>query len=98
MQLIEIVKKALEEDERYRDDDINLYFRVLSDHGFSKDTTIYELLSAQKAGRVPSEETVRRTRRQLQEHNPSLRGKTYVLRQRRGTKHREMYRESKGRT
>ena len=93
MTINKLVKDALEKDERYRDDDINLYFKILLDLGYSKATSIYDILSGQKAGNVPSQDTVKRIRRLIQEENPHLRGKTYNLRQRLGGEQRKAYRE-----
>lgn len=72
-----LVKAILEEDERARNSDSFLYFKVLKACGKKNGIDLYRmsvaafLLDMDKLD-VPGFETVRRTRQKIQQHHPEL--------------------------
>ena len=73
----DIVKYVLEIDERARNDDAYLYYKVLDVCGQRDDVsyvhmTVRDLLNHTKALGVPNFETIRRARQRIQQHCPEL--------------------------
>ena len=72
-----IVKYILESDERARNNDGYLYFKVLDFCGHRDginyiQMTVHDFLPHVNSMGVPNSETVRRTRQKIQQHHPNL--------------------------
>ena len=75
-----LVAKTLKEDFKTRDDDNALDFAIWKRQGSKDNWSVKKLKYKVIMGKFASSSTIERTRRKLQEHNPSLRGKTYKQR------------------
>lgn len=79
----QLVKAILEQDERARDSDSFLYFRVLGVLGLKfgvnvYDMTVSDFLLNRVGHEFPAFETVRRTRQKVQQQFPELAGSAAV--------------------
>lgn len=73
----ETIQAALSYSVWARDDDLLLYQDVLTMLGCPPNNTVEEWLRLLRLGKVPSQDTVTRLRRMLQEQFPDLRGTKY---------------------
>lgn len=93
MKVYDRVKNILERDERYRNSDKKLYWRVCIETGCATGNTMY----LDGFMRAPSFETVRRSRQDIQKRFPHLQATSNKVRQARGQKEKTkgtfMYRE-----
>ena len=80
----QIILKALKENEASRDDDLLLFGIVLMRMGIDigRQTTV-EMIVGMQLGDIPTCDTVTRLRREIQEKDPSVRGRRYYDRHRR---------------
>lgn len=69
----DMVKEILKENEQARSDDNVLILEVIKTYG-KQNVSIGEYLKMQKVWKIPSFETIRRTRQKVQECHPELRG------------------------
>lgn len=88
-----LVRKILLANVHPRDDDIDLYAYVLFHLGAKPDDTISDFFSRLRAGDYPKFDTVSRTRRKLQQHNPELRSVAYKDRLKKESHERGYYRD-----
>ena len=80
----QIILKALKENEASRDDDLLLFGVIcMRMHVDPAQATLLDVLVGMRHGDIPSFDTVTRLRRELQEKDPSVRGRRYYDRHRR---------------
>jgi hypothetical protein len=82
----DLVRALLKRREDYRDNDnlliTNIWALELKRMGLDPDTiSAKDFLVFYREGNLTSAETIRRSRQKLQEHEPDLRGNSYVARQ-----------------
>ena len=80
LKIYPLVAKVLTKDFDTRDDDNVLDFRIWKRQGAKESWTFKKLKYNVIMGRLASPSTIERSRRRLQEKNPSLRGKMYKQR------------------
>ena len=80
-----------------RDNDMLLYAIFLAENRFvSSDETFFRVMSTAKERKIPSYESITRTRRKVQETEPDLCGKKKKARQAEQERYRDYYRNNQG--
>lgn len=68
----EVVKKILTKSEKARNDDDFLYEKVVNEYGISVETSLREIHNLVREKKLPSQATINRCRRKVQELYPEL--------------------------